>query len=237
MILPEKTGIYGYLQRPSLVDFPGQLAMVCFTAGCNFSCGYCHNAPLMGQRAAGLSAAELQSALLRFRKKDWITGVTVTGGEPTLLEQLPALIRWLKGSGLKVKLDTNGSHPAMLEELLPYVDYIAMDVKCALEDYPSFVQYHDNGSISRSIDLLRDWDGEYEFRTTILEAFHDEAQMLRIGEMIRGARRYTLQPFVPRENLPDPAMRSMKRTSPDLLSSYADLLRTFVEQVQIKGIS
>lgn len=233
--LPEETNIYGFLRRPSLVDFPGHIAAVFFTSGCNFSCGYCHNAPMMGSREAGLSALEVDAAVRRFREHDWINGVTVTGGEPTLVPHLPDMVRWFRSQGLRVKLDTNGSNPEMLKEMLPYLDYIAMDVKCALESYPEFVLYSNTDAIRRSIDLLVAWDGTAEFRTTVIDSFHTETQMRAIGELIRGAKRYALQPFVPRDNLPDPAMRSMPRTSPDLLQRYAELMRPFAHEVVLRG--
>ncbi len=235
MRLPEQTNIYGYLQRPSLVDFPGHIAAVLFTTGCNFSCGYCHNAPLMGKREAGLTSDELTRAVIRFKQHDWIDGVTISGGEPTLVEHLPALVMWLKEQGLKVKLDTNGSNPDMLETLLDTLDYVAMDIKCALSSYPEFVSYHHTDRIERSAALLKTWDKPYEFRTTILDSFHTDEQMRGIGELIRGAYQYTLQPFVPRDNLPDPAMRTMKRTSPDLLQQFAKDMQPYADKVVIKG--
>ncbi len=236
-VLPLETGIYGYLQKPSLVDYPGHITAVYFTSGCNFRCGYCHNAPLLGKRTAGLSAEELKATVKRFKTKDWINGVTVSGGEPTLLEHLPQLIRWFKDQNLEVKLDTNGSNPQMLKGLLPDLDYVAMDIKCALESYPDFVSYHRTDNIQQSVDLLLEWEGHAEFRTTVLEDFHTADQMERIMELIEGADTYTLQPFVPRDNLPDPEMRTKKRTSPDLLHRYAQMMAPCARTVTIKGNS
>ncbi|MCF7933499.1 MAG: anaerobic ribonucleoside-triphosphate reductase activating protein [Spirochaetia bacterium] len=235
MGLPEATQIYGFLQRPSLVDFPGSISAVLFTSGCNFSCGYCHNAPLMGSREAGLSADELRMAIDRFRKKDWIDGVTITGGEPTLVPHLPQLVTWFKDQGLRVKLDTNGSHPDMLEGLLDQLDYVAMDVKCALEHYRSFVSYGQSERIRGSVDLLKAGNTAYEFRTTVLASFHTRSEMLSIGKLIEGAACYTLQPFVPRDNLPDPALRTLPRTSPDLLKEYAQLMHPYARTIKIAG--
>ncbi len=235
--LPERTGVYGYLQRPSLVDYPGHIAAVYFTSGCNFTCGYCHNAPLLGERTAGLSLGELKETVERFKVRDWINGVTITGGEPSLLPHLPALVSWFKEQNLDVKLDTNGSNPRLLKRMLPYLDYVAMDIKCALSSYPTFVSYNKTENIQASVDILKEWNGISEFRTTILEEFHSEEQMRQIIELIDGVALYTLQPFVPRDNLPDVSMRTMNRTSPDLLKSYAQMLAPHAGQVTIKGNS
>ncbi len=233
--MPEQTGVYGFLQKPSLVDYPGHIAAVYFTSGCNIICGY--NAPLLGKRTAGLTLEELKKTVDKFKLKDWINGVTITGGEPTLLPHLPALVRWFKDQGLEVKLDTNGSHPEMLEKMLPSLDYIAMDIKCSLSSYPEFVSYHKVENIQASVDLLKGWEGKAEFRTTVLEDFHTEEQMKEIMKLIEGADTYTLQPFVPRDNLPDLSMRAMNRTSPDLLKHYAQMMAPCVGQVTIKGNS
>lgn len=233
--IPEQTPIFGFLQRPSLVDFPGKIAGVFFTSGCNFSCGYCHNAPLLGIKKQGLNREVLAKTVRKFRETDWISGVTITGGEPTLCPDIPIIISWLKSLGLAVKLDTNGSNPAMLKELLPCVDYIAMDIKCGLSSYPSFMDFHKTDDIAASVKLIKAHAGNYEFRTTIIEKIHTEDEMHKIGSLINGAKRYTLQPFLPREDLPGKEYRTMKRTSPDLLSHYRELMTPYAEKIVWKG--
>jgi pyruvate formate lyase activating enzyme len=128
------------LERPSMVDFPGRLACVLFTTGCNFSCGFCHNAPLLGERKPGLTWERLDSACREFRQS-WVRGAVVTGGEPTLWRSLPQLLEFLSGHGFQLKLDTNGSRPADLERVLERLDYVAMDVKCSLARYEGFVRF------------------------------------------------------------------------------------------------
>ncbi len=233
--IPEQTPIFGFLQKPSLVDFPGKIAAVFFTSGCNFSCGYCHNAPLLGIKKQGLNREVLAKSVRKFRETDWISGVTITGGEPTLCPDIPIIISWLKSLGLAVKLDTNGSNPAMLKELLPLVDYIAMDIKCSLPAYPDFVGYNKIDNISTSVELIKSLALDYEFRTTIIETIHSEDEMHKIGALINGANRYTLQPFLPREDLPGKEYRTMKRTLPDLLSQYQDLMAQYAQKVVWKG--
>jgi len=233
--IPEQTPIFGFLQKPSLVDFPGKIAAVFFTSGCNFSCGYCHNAPLLGIKKQGLNRDALAKAVRKFRETDWISGVTITGGEPTLCPDIPIIISWLKSLGLAVKLDTNGSNPTMLKELLPDLDYVAMDIKCSLPTYQNFVKYSKTDNISTSVELIKSHASDYEFRTTIVETVHTEEEMHTIGSLINGATRYTLQPFLPREDLPGIEYRSMKRTSPDLLAKYRDLMAPYAQKIVWKG--
>ncbi len=123
----------------------------------------------------------------------------------------------------------------MLEKLLPVVDYVAMDVKCSLHNYPGFVGFSKTDDIASSIELIKAHAADYEFRTTVIEKFHTDDEMHKIGSMINGAKRHTLQPFLPREDLPGMEYRTMKRTSPDLLSRYRDIMAPYAEKIVWKG--
>jgi pyruvate formate lyase activating enzyme len=123
----------------------------------------------------------------------------------------------------------------VLEELLPRVDYVAMDVKFAPEEYGERTGFGRIEALTRSMELIRERSAGYEFRTTVIEAWHSEERMRAIGEWVRGARRHVLQGFVPHENLPDPACRVMKETSSAPLHRLADVLRGYVEQVDVRG--
>lgn len=235
---PEPAGqspVYGYLERPSLVDFPGRMAAVFFTSGCNFRCGFCHNASLLGQRGRQLPWERLASACAQFREQ-WVEAVVISGGEPTLWPELPRLVAFFRQRGFAVKLDTNGSNPEMLAQLLPQLAYVAMDIKCSHERYPAFVGWRDTARIARSVALLKAWDGEYEFRSTILTSVHNEEEMLRIGDWLDGARRYVLQPFLPHPDLPEPALRQLPRTPPGHLRHLAELLAGQVGELQLRGV-
>lgn len=226
--------VFAVMPRPSMVDFPARLAVVLFTTGCNFRCGFCHNASLLGKPRRGYTWEQLDEECRRFRR-EWADGVVISGGEPTLSPRLDALIDRLRGHGFAVKLDTNGSRPGCLQRVLPKLDYVAMDVKCALERYPDFVAFADTDCIRASIRLLIDTDVDSEFRTTVLESVHDDAEMRAIGELVRGSRRFVLQPFVPRDDLPDPALRSQPRTSPDLLARLGRIMEEYVDEVIVRG--
>jgi pyruvate formate lyase activating enzyme len=216
--------VFAFHKKPTMIDFTGHLAAMFFTSGCNFSCGFCHNAGLLGRRQLGLTWGALDAACQDFRRQ-WVKGVVITGGEPTLHADLPDLIRFFKERHLAVKLDTNGSRPDMLEQVLPLLDAVAMDIKCAPDSYAEFVGFADAKPVIRSVTLLRDWGRRVEFRTTILESRHTEAEMRKIGDLLRGASHYTLQPFLPREDLPLHHLREHPRTPQGVLHRHAELLR------------
>jgi len=231
----DNSPVFGILQNASMVDYPGRMAAVLFLSGCNFRCGFCHNAKLMGRVVMeGLSWADVEATCRKFRE-NWVQSMVVTGGEPTLHPGIFELVDRLKGWGFAVKLDTNGSRPEVLEELLPQVDYVAMDVKFAPEEYEERTGFGRIEALSRSMDLIRGTSVGYEFRTTVIDAWHNEDKMRAIGEWVRGARRHVLQGFVPHENLPDPSCRVMKETPSATLHRLADVLRGYVEQVDVRG--
>lgn len=232
--MKDESPVYAFLQRPSMVDFPGHMSAVFFTSGCNFRCGFCHNAPLIGKRRKGLSWEKL-SAVCEDFKNDWVTGAVVSGGEPTLFPELPELIRFLRDFGFAVKLDTNGSNPELLKECLPLVDYVAMDLKTALDDYHNFVSWSNTDKIRRSFDLIKSEAKDYEFRTTVVEAYHTDELMLQAAKEVEGAKRLILQAFVPKEDLPDPVYCKMKRTSAGRMQELADLVRPYVGEVLVRG--
>lgn len=232
--LDEPSVIHGILRQPSLVDYPGQLGVLMFTSGCNFRCGFCHNVDLLDHfDARTYSFRVLHEKLVKYRE-EWVQAVTVTGGEPTLHAKLPETIRFLKDEGFLVKLDTNGCNPLMIKELLPFVDYFALDLKCALEHYPDFVKYSQTDRIRDSFRLVIENAKDYEFRTTVLENFHTDAEILAAAEDIRGAKRWLFQPFVPHENLPDEALRTLPRTRPSVLEHLAAVARTVIPGAQAR---
>lgn len=193
----------GGLLRTSFSDFPGRVAAVAFTRGCNFRCPYCHNPELIHVRGEDpVTLDELFELLLRRRGK--LDGVVFTGGEPTLQADLADVMAQVKGLGFETKLDTNGSRPGALEILLEQglVDFVAMDIKAPLERYAAIASAPvDTDAIARSVRLLLDSAVEVEFRTTVVEPLIGIPDLLTIGELVRGTRRYVLQPFVAGQTL------------------------------------
>lgn len=232
--MSETTPVYAFLQRPSMVDFPGHMSAVFFTSGCNFRCGFCHNAPLIGKRRPGMKKEKLEAVCRDFRN-DWVTGVVVSGGEPTLFSELPELLRFFRDFGFAVKLDTNGSNPELLKKCLPLVDYVAMDLKTAVDDYSDFVGWNQPDKIRQSFELMKTEAKDYEFRTTVVENYHSDERMLRAVKDIEGAKRLILQAFVPKEELADPAYSKMKRTTAGRLNALAEIARPYVDEVVVRG--
>lgn len=224
------SAVYGFQKNPTMVDYPGCLAAIFFTTGCNFRCGFCHNAALLAAGRDGLTYDRLERACERFRDH-WVDAAVISGGEPSLAPDLPILIGLFRSFGFKIKLDTNGSKPDVIARVLHDVDYVAMDVKCSLARYPELVGFGDAQAIGKSIELIRGGARNYEFRTTVVEAFHTDDELRAVGELIRGARRCVIQPFVPRDDLPDPAFRTMPRTNPARMKEAAALLRGYADEV------
>ncbi|WP_456475180.1 anaerobic ribonucleoside-triphosphate reductase activating protein, partial [Candidatus Pyrohabitans sp.] len=195
--------IKGVLET-SFVDWDGEIVSTIFLPSCNFRCGFCHNHKLV------LSPESFESVpleyLIRFwrRNSDFLDGVCITGGEPTLHSDLPELCATIKKLGLKVKLDTNGSNPEMLRTLIreKLVDYIAMDVKAPLraKDYSRIAGVDINGELrnmEKSIDIIITSRIDHEFRTTVIKGIHDEEEVEAIARSLQGAKRYVLQKFIP----------------------------------------
>lgn len=194
----------GGLQKVSLMDYPGKIGAIVFTQGCNFRCPYCHNPELVdpGRYQECLPEEEFFSFLEKRRGK--IEAITVTGGEPTIQNDLPPFIERIKAMGYLIKLDTNGSHPEVLEELIRHelLDYIAMDIKAPYAKYAAITRTPiKEETISRSIGIIMAAGIPSEFRTTVVKSQLDEADLLAIGDLIVNARLYALQRYVPAKPL------------------------------------
>nr|WP_320190625.1 anaerobic ribonucleoside-triphosphate reductase activating protein [uncultured Desulfobacter sp.] len=216
----------GGFQKNSLIDFPGTIACVVFTRGCNFSCPYCHNPGLVAVNAApeggGIDVgagsnygtpsrpdSPDQKEILKFldKRKGMIEGVVVTGGEPTLQADLINFIQTVRQMGYKIKLDTNGTAPRVLEALFAQglVDYLAMDIKTDTDHYPMIMKNPRLlDRVVESIALIMEKAPAYEFRTTCTKPFVTPAIMDNIGRMIRGAASYVLQPCSRNVDMLDP---------------------------------
>ena len=228
--------VYALLRKASFIDFPGHLCRVLFISGCNLRCIFCHNFDLVEPKKTNIEWSRLEK-ILRKSRENWIDAVCITGGEPTLHPQLKELVIRLKELGFKVKVDTNGSLPEMLRELLPIVDYLAMDYKAPLESYHRFTACSDLKleKITESKKLIIDWDGEYEFRTTVVTGLHTEEDMLTICRELEGARRYVLQSFVPAPGMDAGNGLPEKRTPMKLLHQYHNLCKEHFEETILRG--
>lgn len=230
----ETSPVSAWMRHPSMVDWPGHMAGVLLVTGCNFRCPFCHNAPLLATPRGGLPWKDLDALCRKFRSH-WVDAIVISGGEPTLRADLPELVRFLRDRRFHVKLDTNGSRPDRIEAVIDAVDYVAMDVKCSLDRYPSLVGYARPEAIRMSIDLIRDRAAEYEFRTTIADPIHDDAQVEAVAGLVSGSRRWILQRFEPRGELLHPECRSWLRTSPSRLHALRDRFSGCAQEVLVRG--
>ncbi len=225
------------IQGTSLLDYPEKISSVIFIGGCNFRCPFCHNPELVRPEdvrgAPNISIKEAVEELKRRSK--FIEGVAITGGEPLLFPAIEELIKGIKEIGLSVKVDTNGSFPDRLRRIIPYVDYIAMDLKTSPEKYPIATGNRCNfRKIFRSVEVLLSSDIEYEFRTTLVPGVVDEKDVERIASMIKSAHKYALQVYRPGNTL-DPGFVSVSY-SRDRMEVMKGIAEEFVENVELRVV-
>ena len=224
------------LQKMTLLDFPGHVACTVFLGGCDFRCPFCHNFQLVdGTAPPTMETADLLSFLET--RRGILEGVAITGGEPCLQKDLPELCRAIKALGYPVKLDTNGTHPAMLAQLIDegLVDYVAMDIKNSKEKYAMTcgLESVDITPVEESVRVLLSGNIDYEFRTTVVKEFHTAADFQAIASWIAGAKAYYLQSFTDRDTVP---FAGLSAPDPDSLKEAADIVGKTVDKVEIRGV-
>ncbi|MBN3037224.1 MAG: anaerobic ribonucleoside-triphosphate reductase activating protein [Candidatus Diapherotrites archaeon] len=229
---------YGF-NKVSLIDYPGKVAAVLFTGGCNFRCPYCQNKDLVLHWKKLPKHPEKEVLGYLKKRKRWVDGIVVTGGEPLMWRDLGAFLKKVKKLGLSVKLDTNGSDPQHLQELMKkrLVDYVALDVKTALAwgKYRKLVndkQLFENVVKTISI-LLNQKRVDYEFRTTFAPGIVSKEDVLSLAKQLRGAKAYYLQQFIPRNCL-NPQYNKVKPLPDDELKAMADSMKAFYKKVGIR---
>lgn len=226
------------LQKLTLLDYPGQVACTVFTGGCNFRCPFCHNASLVLPEQLVQDTDEEQ--VLSFLKKrvGVLDGVAITGGEPLLHKDIGAFLSRIKALGYRIKLDTNGSFPELLMELVRdgLVDRVAMDIKNAPELYARTVGLDklELAPIERSKDFLLTGAVDYEFRTTVVKGLHTQESLQGAAKWIRGAREYYLQQFKDSGNVLD--IEGLGAFNEKEMHALAEGLRDLVPSVQVRGV-
>ena len=225
------------LQKTSLIDYPGKICSVVFLANCNFRCPYCQNPDLIlnHRKMPNIPEKEVFEHLEKRRK--WIDGVCITGGEPCLHDGLVEFIEKTRSMGFLVKLDTNGTNPEMLSYLIrkKLLNYIAMDIKAPLRRYSEVagvkVRVLD---IRSSVSLILKSGIDYEFRTTVVPRLFNEDDMLSIAKWLKGARRYAIQQFRPVTTL-DREYQKEKAYPEQKLRMFAEIARPYFERVEVRA--
>ena len=223
------------LQKMTLLDFPGRVACTVFLGGCDFRCPFCHNYELADGSARPVMD---EAALMAFleKRRGLLDGVAITGGEPCLRPDLPDLMRRIRGLGFAVKLDTNGTHPELLNAILRegLADYVAMDIKNSPEKYArtAGLAELDLTPIRRSVALLTAGNVDYEFRTTVVDELHEADDFEAIGAWIAGARRWFMQPFTDRDTVPYGGLHA---PSAEKMGAWLGIMRRYVPDSRIRG--
>ncbi len=237
MKLPE---IKGFIDL-SLVDWDGKVSAVMFLPNCNFRCPFCYNTAfiLRPEEKQTIPYKEIEQYLKK--NKSWLDGVAITGGEPTIHNELLTLCRQIKELGLGIKLDTNGTNSAMVQELLAQklADYIAMDIKAPLipEKYSIAVGVDTENLLSevaKTVELLLQSSVDYEFRTTLVPTIHNKKDTKQICNKIKGCRKYVLQNFKSDAKTLDPKFKDVKSFSAREMEKFLKLAKKIVPNTLLR---
>jgi pyruvate formate lyase activating enzyme len=208
------------------------VASVLFTPGCNLRCPYCHNWRIVVDPKPPFLNDEVTLKILEERKR-FIDAVVITGGEPTIHKELPKFLKRLKEGGFMVKLDTNGLSPWALEECLPYVDYVALDVKTSLGKYAR-LGAREPAELLHTIEMLKTGKVDCEFRTTVVPGFVGEEDLVEIGALVKGVKSFVLQQFVPDDTL-DKTLNSLRPYSRESMAGFAENMKKYAENVMLRA--
>lgn len=224
-------------QKLTLLDFPGHVACTLFTAGCNFRCPFCHNAALVTHIDNSHYFSEEEILTYLKKRAGIMDGVCITGGEPLMHKDLPEFIAKVKALGYKVKIDTNGSYPERLAELIDSgnIDYVAMDIKNSKEKYfeTAVCAEQDFEGVLKSVELLKQGKINFEFRTTVVKEYHTVEDIKQISEWIAPVNKYFLQNFTDSGDLIKNNLSAHSRETLEFMRSAA---KEAIPNVEIRGI-
>ena len=228
--------ICGY-QKTTLLDYPGHVAATIFTGGCNFRCPFCHNSDLVVNSTMSPCISQEEIFAFLKKRKNVLSGICITGGEPTLQTNLSKFIKKVRSLGYKIKLDTNGYRPDVISSLLEdnLLDYIAMDIKAGLSNYAkvSGIPNLDTSKIKESISIIENSGIDYEFRTTVVKELHNRQDFLEISEMLSSSSSYFIQSFKDSGNILTPGLSSCDT---DTLNQYLAIVKNKLPFSSLRGI-
>lgn len=228
--------IHGF-QKLTLLDFPGKTAATVFTGGCNLRCPFCHNGDLVLNPSGVGEISEEEVLSLLEKRRGFLDGVCITGGEPLLARDIGAFIRKVKEKGFLVKLDTNGTLPIRLSELIlsGNVDYIAMDIKNSLSSYPKTVGLDgfNTAGVEKSVEIIRNSGVDHEFRTTLVKELHSEKDIEDIGKWLSGEKKYFLQAFKSSDSILDKTVTGFTKEEMEKLLEVA---RKYIPEAELRGV-
>ena len=223
------------INKLSLLDYPGKVAAILYIDKCNFRCDYCHN---WNTLIAPQDNEDLFfDDILSFLKKriGVLDGVVISGGEPTLMPNLEEKIRAIKDLGYAIKLDTNGTHPEVVIDLVNkgLIDYVAMDIKSSLDEYHRFCKSDELiSNVKKTIDYLKENHVDYEFRTTLIKEYHNEEIIKKIVQLLKGSKRLFLQQFKVSEGVVN---KSLHPVDEGIANHYVEILSQDIDEVSLRG--
>lgn len=233
----------GGIQKLTLIDYPGKISCTVFFLGCVFKCPWCYNPELVLPQKIKKQTRISEKEFFDFLKerKGLLEGVVLCGGEPTVNRDLPEFCGKIKKLGYLIKLDTNGSNPKILKDLIDkkLIDYVAMDVKATKENYGKTVgllECWNEGmlkNIEESIKILKEGEIDYEFRTTLIPGLLDKEDILKIAKWLKGAKKYFLQNFKPEKTI-DPSFEKIKPYPQEYLVEIQKAISPFFEICRIR---
>ena len=227
------------MQKLTLLDFPGRVAATVFTPGCDMRCPFCHNAEIVLEGTGGLGTEPVFELLEK--RKGKLSGLAITGGEPLMQADIADFIKKVKDMGFAVKLDTNGSFPARLRQLVEggLVDYVAVDVKNCKEKYAQTAGLSGETAermlpmVFESIAYLMEGRVDFEFRTTVVKELHEDDDFRRIGEWLRGDEKFFLQGFSDANGTIVPGLHKHEKAD---MERFATIMREYIPRTELRGI-
>lgn len=229
--------LLGGLQKNSFMDYPDKISCIVFTVGCNFRCPFCHNGYLVLDSEETPILSEKYIFDFLESRKGLIDAVVITGGEPLIQKDIETFIKKIKKMGFLVKLDTNGSSPKVLKNLIKknLLDYIAMDIKASPEKYEKACGKKVNvENVKKSVEIIMNSGVDYEFRTTVLKEIHSEKDFEKIGEWLNGAKRYFIQKFSNENTLDESFSKATPYTRKEM-GKICETIRNFFDKCEVRG--
>ena len=227
----------GGLQKTSLLDYPGILSAIIWTAGCNFRCPFCYNKQLVLGKTEIISEETILSFLEK--RRDVLEGLSISGGEPLLQEDIVDFTEKVKKLNYLIKIDTNGAFPEKLKELIDkkLVDYVSMDVKAPKEKYAQLAGVKiDISKIKQSVDLIKNEAPDYEFKTTIVPGLLDKKDIVEIAKWLEGSKQFYLQQFKSDSPLVSSKLNDIVPYSEEKLSEMLYEIKPFFKNCNLRGV-
>jgi pyruvate formate lyase activating enzyme len=218
----------GFIQKTTLIDYPGKVAATIFVSGCNFRCRFCYNKDLVEDNVDAISEKEVFKFLES--RKGLLEAIVICGGEPTIHQDLPEFISKIKKLGFLVKLDTNGTNLDILKKV--DVDYIAMDIKAPNDKYKEITGL--DCDVQEAINWIKESGIDYEFRTTLVPGLVEKKEILDIAKWISPAKRYIIQNFIAQDTIIDENLRDKKSFEDQYLQDIVDEIKDLFDEVKFR---